>query len=144
MSNEKKATKTEGAYKAGNGSYFFDVAKLSYVNAGRNYADTYGSVVEGELTQVGIMTIPAGMSSDPHTHPNEQWIYLLKGRILAVIDGQKREVKPGELLFIPANVVHNVDVLPEADAHFFTCKDMRHGIAGTPVGAERRVPESDC
>ena len=44
MSNEKKATKTEGAYKAGNGSYFFDVAKLSYVNAGRNYADTYSII----------------------------------------------------------------------------------------------------
>ena len=131
-------TKTDGAYKGGDGTYFYDVGKLSYVNAGQNYADTYGSVVEGELTQVGIMTIPEGMSSDPHTHPNEQWIYLLKGRLSAVVDGQEKQVSPGELIYIPANTVHSVDVLPGEDAHFFTCKDLRHGIAGTPIGPERK------
>ena len=133
-----QATKTEGAYKAGGGDYFFDVANLTGLMAGPNYAPTFGPVIEGELTQVGIMTIPAGQSSDLHTHPNEQWIYLLKGRLHAVVDGQEREVAPGELMYIPANAVHNVDVLPGDDAHFFTCKDLRHGIAGTPVGPERQ------
>ena len=133
-----KQTKTEGAYTAGEGKYFFEVSNLTDFKAGPNYADTYGSVVEGELTQVGIMTIPAGMSSDPHTHPNEQWVYLLKGRLSAVVDGQEKQVSPGELIYIPANTVHSVDVLPGEDVHFFTCKDLRHGIAGTPIGPERK------
>ena len=90
-------------------------------------------MVEGELTQVGVMTIPAGQSSDPHTHPNEQWIYLLQGRWRGVVDGLEREVVPGGLMYIPANIVHSVDVLPGDDARFFTCKDLRHGIAGTRV-----------
>lgn len=124
-------TKTEGAYKAGAGSYYFDVAALDAVEAGPGYAPTYGPVVEGELTQVGVMTIPAGQSSAPHTHPNEQWIYLLAGRLRAVVDGAARDVGPGELVYIPAGVVHGVDVLPGEDARFFTCKDLRHGIAGT-------------
>ncbi len=128
-----RATKTEGAYKGGKGNYFFDVANLKGLDAGPGYAPTFGPVVEGELTQVGVMVIPAGQSSDPHTHPNEQWIYLLQGRLRAVVDGQEREIGPGELMYIPANIVHNVDVLPGGDAHFFTCKDLRHGIAGTRV-----------
>ena len=128
-----RATKTEGAYKGGDGNYFFDVSKLKGLDAGPGYAPTFGPVVEGELTQVGVMVIPAGQSSDPHTHPNEQWIYLLQGRLRAVVDGQEREIGPGELMYIPANIVHNVDVLPGDDAHFFTCKDLRHGIAGTRV-----------
>lgn len=131
-----QATKTEGAYKGGNGNYYFDVANLKGLDAGPGYAPTFGPVVEGELTQVGVMKIPAGQSSDPHTHPNEQWIYLLSGRFQAVIDGQEREVAPGELMYIPANVVHSVQVMPGEDAHFFTCKDMRHGIAGTPVKSD--------
>jgi quercetin dioxygenase-like cupin family protein len=54
----------------------------------------------------------------------------------AVVDGQEREVGPGELMYIPANIVHNVDVLPGDDAYFFTCKDLRHGIAGTRVESD--------
>ena len=126
-------TKTEGAYKGGKGSYYFDVAALTGIEAGPGYAPTFGPVVEGELTQVGVMNIPAGQSAAPHTHPNEQWIYLLAGRLRAVVDGEEREVGPGELIYIPANTVHSVDVLPGEDAKFFTCKDLRHGIAGTPV-----------
>ncbi len=126
-------TKTEGAYKAGKGSYYFDVAALTGIEAGPGYAPTFGPVVEGELTQVGVMTIPAGQKSAPHTHPNEQWIYLMAGRLEAVVDGERREVGPGELIYIPAGTVHSVDVLPGEDAKFFTCKDLRHGIAGTPV-----------
>ena len=138
MTNDgSKETKTKGAYKAGDGSYFFDVESLKGLKAGPDYAPTFGPVIEGELTQVGIMTIPAGESSDPHTHPNEQWIYQLKGRAKMIIDGQEHEVVPGDLVFIPANAVHTAEILPGADAHFFTCNDLRHGIAGTPVGEAR-------
>ncbi len=126
-------TKTEGAYKGGDGRYYFDVGELTGVEAGRGYAPTVGPVIEGELTQVGVMTIPAGQSSAPHTHPNEQWIYLLAGRLRAVVDGVERRLNPGELMYIPAGIVHSVDVLPGDDAKFFTCKDLRHGITGTPA-----------
>lgn len=126
-------TKTDGAYKGGDGTYYFDVATLTGVEAGKGYAPTVGPVVEGELTQVGVMTIPAGQSSAPHTHPNEQWIYLMQGQLRAVVDGQERDVGPGELIYIPAETVHSVDVMPGEDAKFFTCKDLRHGISGTPV-----------
>ncbi len=127
------ATVTEGAYKGGKGKYYFDIAALTGIEAGPGYAPTFGPVVEGELTQVGVMTIPAGQKSAPHTHPNEQWIYLMEGRLEAVVDGEAREVGPGELIYIPAETVHGVDVLPGEDAKFFTCKDLRHGIAGTRV-----------
>ncbi len=133
MTGTPAQTLTEGAYKGGQGQYYFDVASLAGLEAGPGYAPTFGPVVEGELTQVGIMTIPAGQSSAPHTHPNEQWIYLMEGQLRAVVDGEERQVGPGELIYIPAGIVHSVDVPPGADAKFFTCKDLRHGIAGTPV-----------
>lgn len=131
-----QATQTEGAYKGGDGNYYFDVANLKGLDAGPGYAPTFGPVVEGERIQCGVMKIPAGQVSAPHSHPNEQWVYLLQGKLHSVIDGQEREVAPGELMYIPANIVHHVEVLPGADAHFFTCKDMSHGIAGTPVKSD--------
>ncbi|MBO6782084.1 MAG: cupin domain-containing protein [Alphaproteobacteria bacterium] len=129
MSDAK--TKTEGAYKAGDGAYVFDVDALQGLMAGPGYAETFGPVVEGELTQVGVMTLPAGQTSEPHTHPNEQWIYVLKGELHATVDGQESDVGPGHLIYIPADTVHSVTVSPDGDCHFFTAKDLRSGIAGT-------------
>lgn len=128
-----EGTKTEGAYKGGDGNYYFNVDELNGLMAGPDYAATFGPVIEGEMMQVGVMTLPSGQTSAPHTHPNEQWVYLLSGQLDATIDGQQRRVKAGEIAYIPANIVHTVTVVEGADAHFFTCKDMRHGIAGTPV-----------
>ena len=126
-------TKTEGAYKAGDGDYVFNVEELEGLMAGPGYAETFGPVIEGELTQVGVMTLPAGQTSAPHYHVNEQWVYVLEGDLEATVDGQKSNVGPGQILFFPANVVHTVTVSKEGDCRFFTCKDMRTGIAGTPA-----------
>ena len=126
-------TKTEGAYKAGNGKYIFEIDKLEGLMAGPGYAQTFGPVVEGELTQVGVMTLPAGESSDPHFHVNEQWVYILQGDLEVTVDGETSSAGPGGLVYFPANVVHCVAVSPEEDCKFFTCKDLRTGIAGTPV-----------
>jgi quercetin dioxygenase-like cupin family protein len=130
-------TKNEGAYKAGDGRYVFDIKELKGLMAGPEYAETFGPVVEGELTQVGVMTLPAGQSSAPHFHPNEQWVYVLQGKLRATVDGEETEVGPGHLLYFPANVVHSVTVSADEDCHFFTCKDMRSGISGTPVASQK-------
>ena len=126
-------TKTEGAYKAGDGMYVFDIDTLEGIMAGPAYAETFGPVVEGELTQVGVMTLPAGKTSAPHTHPNEQWVYILQGNLRVKVDGEELDVGPGHLLYFPANVVHSVTVSSEEDCQFFPCKDLRSGIAGTAV-----------
>ena len=126
-------TKTEGAYKAGKGEYVFEVDKLEGLMAGPEYSETFGPVVEGELTQVGVMTLPAGQGSEPHFHANEQWVSILQGNLEITVDGQKSLAGPGGLAYFPANVVHSVTVGPDEDCRFFTCKDMRTGIIGTKV-----------
>ena len=92
-------TKNEGAYKAGDGKYIFDIKELKGLMAGPGYAETFGPVVEGELTQVCVMTLPAGQTSAPHFHPNEQWVYVLQGKLRATVDGEVSEVGPGHLLW---------------------------------------------
>jgi len=127
-------TKTDGAYKAGSDDYIFDFEQLQGVDAGPGYAETFGPVVEGELTQVGLLTLPAGKTSAPHFHPNEQWVYILQGQLAVTVDGKHSNAGPGSLIYFPANVTHSVTVSEEQDCKFFTCKDLRSGIAGTPAG----------
>ena len=128
-------TRNRGATKAGDGRFLFDFAELARMPVGEGYSTAEGPVVEGERMQVGLITIKRGTASRPHSHPNEQWTYVLKGRARVSVGGQPETVaSPGMLIYAPPNVVHTVEALPEEDLVFFTVKDLSHGIVGTPAG----------
>ena len=124
-------SRNQGATKAGDGRFVFDLAKLGRIKVGGDYSPAEGPVVEGERMQVGLITIPRGTASQPHSHPNEQWTYVLKGKARVRVVGQAETLAgPGTLIYSPANVVHSVEVLAEEDLVFFTVKDLSHGIVG--------------
>jgi quercetin dioxygenase-like cupin family protein len=127
-------TRNQGATKAGEGRFVFDLAGLKSIKVGEGYSPAEGPVVEGERMQVGLITIRRGSASQPHSHPNEQWTYVLKGRARVFVAGQPEALAaPGTLIYAPANVVHSVEAFPEEDLVFFTVKDLSHGIVGTPA-----------
>lgn len=130
---EPDKLKTEGAYKADTDNTHFDMKNLSRVNAADGYGQTLGPVIEGELTTVGLMTIASGVEAKLHSHPNEQWVYIIEGRVSATIDDRTMEAGPGELIYFPPNSVHGSRVISDEDCTFFTCKDLRSGIRGTPA-----------
>ncbi len=124
-------TRNRGATKAGDGRFLFDFAQLAPMPVGPGYSSAEGPVVEGERMQVGLITLKRGTASRPHSHPNEQWSYVLKGKARVWIGGEPQTLaSPGILIYAPANVVHSVEVLPDEDLVFFTVKDMSHGIVG--------------
>ncbi len=136
----KTETKTEGAIKAGNGTYTFDLAKLATIDAGPGYSTAHGPVVEGERIQVGLIRMPRGTGARPHTHPNEQWIYVLQGTLDSEVEGVRTRVGPGSLVYIPANAVHCAVATGDGDVLFFTAKDLSHGIVGTAVDTSVSAP----
>ena len=125
------ATRNEGAAKAGIGSHFFALDSLAKIETGKGYSSALGGVVEGLRTQCGVMHKARGTGARPHSHPNEQWNYVLKGRLRVTIEGEpERIVGPGTLVYFPPNVVHATVALPDEDVLFFVVKDLTHGIVG--------------
>jgi len=129
----EQATRTEGAIKAGDGKYTFDLKRLATIDAGPGYSTAHGPVVEGERMQVGLMRMPRGTGSRPHSHPNEQWIYVLQGTLEGEVAGVASRLTAGSVMYVPANAVHAARATTDEDVVFFTVKDMSHGIVGTPV-----------
>ncbi len=138
--SRQSKTRTAGAIKAGNGRYTFDLARLDAIDAGPGYSTAHGPVVEGERIQIGLMRMPKGTGGRPHSHPNEQWVYVLQGNLESEVDGVKSRVPSGSLIYIPANVVHSALATPDEDVIFLTAKDMSHGIAGAPVDRSISAP----
>ena len=82
---------------------------------------------------VGLMRMKAGTGAEPHSHPNEQWIYVLEGTFHANINGKEIDVKPGSVVYIPANTVHAGKATADGDVVFFTVKDASHSLHGIKV-----------
>ncbi len=129
MSNAP-AARTPGATRAGPGEFLFDLGTVSKIMGGPAYSTAHGPCVEGDRIIVGLMRMKAGTGAEPHSHPNEQWIYILEGTFRFEIGGQKIEAKPGSVLYIPANTIHAGKASPDGDVVFFTCKDASHSLHG--------------
>ena len=76
----------------------------------------------GDLIKVGIVTYKTGETPPPHYHPNdEQWVYMLEGRVAHLLGDEIIIIGPGDLVHIPRNTVHGIRIL-ESPCRFFTCK----------------------
>src|SRR5947208_16048952 len=107
MSNPPAETvaRTPGAKRAGPGEHVFDLAKLNKIKGGPDYSSVEGGCVEGDRMIVALMRMPAGTGAEPHSHPNEQWIYVLEGTFKAKVGDKEVEAKPGSVPYIPSNVL---------------------------------------
>ena len=124
------APRTPGATRASPGDYVFDFGTVAKIMGGPAYSTAHGPCVEGERMIVALMRMPAGTGAEPHSHPNEQWIYVLQGTFRGTVGGKLVEAPPGSCLYIPAETIHSGGATAEGDVVFFTVKDASHSLHG--------------
>ena len=73
----------------------------------RSLLDLSNAPVKGQ--SLAEATLPPGGSTERHYHKvSEEFYYVLKGRGMMEIDGEKREVGPGDAILIPAGAWHEI------------------------------------
>jgi unsaturated pyranuronate lyase len=55
-----------------------------------------------------------------HSHPHEQISVIISGRMKFSVDGEEREVGPGEVVLVPSDAEHGVEVT-EGPAVAYDC-----------------------
>jgi quercetin dioxygenase-like cupin family protein len=88
-------------------SAFSELAKLT---PRRIWHGVSGRVVESERLTFSVVEIDAGTVIPAHSHENEQVGLLLTGALTFRIGHEHRELAPGALWSIPADVPHEVKV----------------------------------
>ena len=97
-----------------------------------------GETIKGERMYFAPRRRPAGTEAKPHHHPNEQFIYVLKGREKFWLDGVEHVVGPGDVIHVPANTVHATLALEDMETIYV--KDTSWGLKGVPAG--EKAPEA--
>ena len=54
---------------------------------------------------------PSAQPDPPHSHPHEQITYVAEGRVLFFIDGDSCELAAGDLITVPPNAPHSIQLL---------------------------------
>lgn len=75
-----------------------------------------GRSVHGAEATLAAIELDPGAEVPEHAHPNEQIGVLVRGSLTFRIGSETRELQPGSLWVIPANVPHQVTVGPDGAA----------------------------
>jgi quercetin dioxygenase-like cupin family protein len=116
---------------------FYRFDELPSETISPHYSTATGGTVTGEKIEVGLYCMPAGTGAAPHRHPNEQIVYILRGRVRARIGQQAQEISAGGVIHIPSDAVHEIHAIE--DTQFISSKDLVQGKGSKGWSAQAPV-----
>ena len=116
---------------------------LPTVQQNPNLSSNRGESIKGERMYFCHRKRPEGTRAEPHYHPCEQFIYVLRGRQHITVDGEEHLAGPGDVIHIPPNAVHSTVALEDMETIYV--KDTSWSLKGVPAGEEApdTPPEDD-
>lgn len=103
-------------------------------------SSTVGAVLSGEHIICTLGRQARGTGAKAHSHPNEQFNYIMQGTMMSDIEGDRVFAPRGTILHTPGSVVHTGLACPDEDLVFLAIKDTRSGIIGPPVDGKYDGP----
>jgi quercetin dioxygenase-like cupin family protein len=74
---------------------------------------TRRTVAHGKNMYQMMARLEAGSTMPPHSHPQEQIVHILEGKMRLIVDGVAHELSTGDSFYLASNVPHGVEtVLP--------------------------------
>lgn len=67
----------------------------------------------GQGVMLNLVTLEPGAEVPLHSHSNEQAGYVLRGTLVLTIDGETRDLNPGDCYVAPPNAVHGATTTDE-------------------------------
>lgn len=79
-----------------------------------NSGDSYVQFLNEGSLSLGLYVLPAGSVDSQLPHAEDEVYYVVEGRGVIDVAGERREVKPGSMIFVAKHIEHRfVDI--EAD-----------------------------
>ena len=93
--------------------HFFNLHDMSQ-GISRNLADGLDSrIFPGENVMLSVVHIGPNKSGEIHSHPQEQWGFMLQGSGVRIQDGVEHQVKAGDFWQTPGHIEHGLRAGPD-------------------------------
>jgi quercetin dioxygenase-like cupin family protein len=117
--------------------YFYDMNATEKSYLANDYSSAFGTVIKGERMQIALVSKEKGTGSRVHSHPNEQFNYVLKGTFRVKVEEEEKIMNVGDLVHIPAEASHYMVAVSDGGGEYFVVKDASWGIAGEAVDGKK-------
>jgi quercetin dioxygenase-like cupin family protein len=98
---------------------------------------TRRTVAHGKTMYQMLATLEAGSRMPAHSHPQEQIVHILEGKMRLIVDGVPHELSTGDSFYLASNIPHGVEVMlptrvldtfsPPRDEYLAIDEKVRHG-----------------
>ena len=112
--------------------YVYDFAALDHVPD--------GAVLSGDRIICTLGRQARGTGAKAHSHPSEQFNYVLAGVMMSDIEGDRVFASKGMILHTPGSAVHSGLACPDEDLVFLAIKDARSGVISPHVDGQYDGP----
>jgi quercetin dioxygenase-like cupin family protein len=72
---------------------------------------TRRTVAHGNTMYQMLATLAAGSRMPAHSHPQEQIVHILEGKMRLIVEGVPHELSAGDSFYLASNVSHGVETL---------------------------------
>jgi quercetin dioxygenase-like cupin family protein len=99
------------------------IAALDSLNSKVARSGVTRRVFSGDNATLAFTTLEPGHAPHPHSHPHEQIVYILEGRLRFVVGEEETEVGPGDMLVVPPGIEHFAETIgsePAIDLSVFS------------------------
>ena len=69
------------------------------------------TVANGKTMYQMLATLAAGSRMPPHSHPQEQIVHILQGKMRLIVDGVPHELSTGDSFYLRSNVPLGVETI---------------------------------
>ena len=108
-------------------------------NFTKHLSTARGPVIEGSHLYFCLNQKEAGTGSELHYHPNELLIFVVAGKVNAVVGKDRRIAEAGTFIIIPPNVRHSMKATEDGPCAYLYIKDRTWTIVG--IAADEAAPE---
>jgi quercetin dioxygenase-like cupin family protein len=98
--------------------YFHNWSELKAVDHGLLSSLCKIKAITGDKLQLIWARFEPGGEYETHSHPHEQFSFMVEGKMRLFVGDQEKVVGPGDIWYAPPNVVHGGKLLGDAPVLF--------------------------
>ncbi len=99
----------------------FSKDKIEKTDAGYQYWFVNKDLADGKTLKLSAVK-PHAATHAPHKHPEEEFFFVLEGKVEFFLDGQRKVVGPYSSLYCPPDVEHGIRNVGETEAKYLVVK----------------------
>jgi len=95
--------------------------KVEKTDAGSQYWFVNKELAGGKTLKMSVVK-PHSATHAPHSHPEDEFFFVLEGKVEFYLNGRTKVVGPYSSLYCPPNVEHGIRNVGDADAKYLVVK----------------------